>query len=83
MKTYYFSTGVKRYGHTPALPEIAGHIWSPNGVKLIPFDCEGVPDGASFAYACDNPELEDDNASMTVHKIHNSVLVSKYAYFQH
>jgi hypothetical protein len=58
-----------------------GQVWSYNGVKLIPFDCDNVPEGAAFAFACDSPEL-DGHEGHIVRPIHNSTLQSKYAYFK-
>lgn len=56
MKTFYFNTGVRPYIHTPHVTVMPGEIVR-NGVMLIPFQCEDVPEGAVFLFACDNPEL--------------------------
>lgn len=77
MKTFYFNTGVSI---TSGSTLTKGQIWSPNGVKLIPFECEDVPEGATFAFACDNPNLHP-KAGYIVREIHNSTLLSTYAYF--
>ena len=82
MNTFYFNTGVKRYGHVPLVTLSKGQIWSDNGVKLIPFDCEDVPANAEFRFACSNPNLPEATLPCyLVREIHNSSLVSKYAYF--
>lgn len=83
MKTFYFNTGVKGFGHNPPVKLGKGQIWSSNGIKLIPFDCEDVPPKAHFWFACDNPELsESKREGVIVRKIHNSTLCSEYAYFK-
>jgi hypothetical protein len=82
MKTFYFNTGVRIYDHNPPVPLCKGQISSPNGVKIIPFDCDDVPDNATFRFACDNPNLKEASyAHIIVREIHNSTLISKYAYF--
>lgn len=65
MQTFYFNTGVKaeiptNKRHRPdakPVPLCDGQVWR-NGTKQIPFDCENVPEGATFSFACDNPNLE-------------------------
>lgn len=76
MKKYYFNTGVK----ISANSNILGGIDSDNGIIVIPFECENVPEGATFAFACNNPAVEYSK-NMIVREIHNSKLASKYAYF--
>lgn len=76
MKKFYFNTGVKIWNN----PHIKGGIDSGNGTVVIPFECD-VPEGAVFMYACDNPNLHPDNPNIIVAEIHNSGLISKYAYF--
>lgn len=77
-KTFYFSTGVKM---TTSTYLAKGDIWSPNFVRLIPFECENVPDNASFAFACDNPTLPN-HEGFIVAPIVGGNLLSKYAYFK-
>jgi len=85
MKTFYFNTGVRRFRHSSPIPLMNGQIWSADGVKLIPFDCADVPDGATFKYACDNPDLESNDPRVIVREIANPYpvggMMSKYAYF--
>jgi len=51
-----------------------------NGVRLIPFECERVPERSTFLYACDG---EDPLSSDLIRReIHNSNLLSKYAVFR-
>lgn len=79
MKTYYFNTGVKIGWGIPPVVLHDGEILSSNGVKLIPLNCEGVPDNAIFKFAADgNPSFSKD---LHKAKIHNSKLISEYAYF--
>jgi len=81
MKTFYFDTGVKRELHSNLIL-MKGQFWSSNNVKIIPFDCDDVPDNAFFKFACDNPNLPESKLkNWIVREIHNSTLVSKYAYF--
>lgn len=76
LKTFYFDTGVKVNHDTVMMP---GQIVSSNFVKLIPFDCEGVPKGAVFKFACD--ETPPHCEHLLKFEIKNSSLVSKYAFF--
>lgn len=82
MNTFYFNTGVKE-GNNPYLEKTAVKRNSLGGGThyVIPFDCEDVPDNASFVFACDNPNLYPD-AGYIVREIHNSKLISKYAFFK-
>jgi hypothetical protein len=88
IKTFYFNTGVTRYGHRPPVPLVGNQIWSPNGVKLIPFRVRGVPDGATFMFSSDNPHLpESDCDGIIVVPIlpepdDGGGLCSSYAYFR-
>lgn len=77
-RTFHFNTGVRKQdpSHQPA------GIDSGNGVYHIPFDCIDVPPQAVFKYACNNPDLKPGNPLVLVREIHNSQIVSKYAYFQ-
>jgi len=82
---FYFNTGVKQsYSDKPwakestAKPE-KGTVFSPNGVMLIPFECDDVPENATFKFACDYPELATEK--LICREIHNSTLISKYAFF--
>jgi hypothetical protein len=84
MKTFYFNTGVVISRESL----IIGHLMlngeiSRNGTVQIPFDCEDVPENAIFVFACNNPNLpESKNDRVIVREIHNSGLLSKYAYFK-
>ena len=77
MKTFNFNTGVS-YSKYPYLCEgqrISGDA------KVIPFSCEDVPEGATFKFAANQPDLYPQS-NYLVREIHNSTLLSKYAYFQ-
>jgi hypothetical protein len=87
MKTFYFNTGVKpgipsneRHikGAKP-VPLCDGQVWL-NVTKQIPFDCDNVPEGATFQFGCDNPNLYPES-SYIVREMHNTTMLSKYAYF--
>jgi len=77
MKTFYFNTGVK-YASYPYLYE--GQVVR-GGTKQIPFDCDNVPEGATFEFACDNPDLHP-GVGYIVREMHNTTMGSKYAYFK-
>lgn len=80
-KTFYFNTGVRVYAHTPPVHVGKGEIVDGNGVKLIPFDCDDVPDNAIFKFACDHRPEGCGYDNLLMREIHNSVLISKYAFF--
>lgn len=82
MKTFNFNTGVKPFDHNPPadMAFMKGYKDSGNGVYVIPFDCKDVPDGATFAYACDHNIPGDED--LIKREIFNSILISKYAYFR-
>ena len=82
MKTFYFNTGVKIWNN----PHIPGGIDSGNGTVVIPFDCADVPEGAKQLYCCDSPNITlhphiPADCDVIVREIHNSKMISKYAYF--
>jgi len=80
MKTFYFNTGVQPQNAPIKL--MPGHVMR-GGTMQIPFDCENIPDGAIFKFACDNKDLRESKyPNYIVREIHNSALLSKYAYFQ-
>ena len=54
VKTFYFNTGVYIWDN----PHIPGGINSENGVIVIPFDCEDIPDNVEFKFASDYDDLE-------------------------
>jgi cytochrome c-type biogenesis protein CcmE len=74
-KTFYFNTGV-----TIVAPS-KGQIRK-GGTNQIPFECDDVPDGATFMYACDNPSLKQYGQDVIVREMFNTTIVSKYAYFR-
>lgn len=76
MKTFYFNTGV-RADKPNAIDGV-----DRGGVMQIPFDCDHVPQGAEFLYACDHPDLHDDDSNIICREIQNSKMISKYAYFR-
>lgn len=76
MKTYFFNTGVKPW-NSSYLGE--GEIFI-NNEKHIPFICDGVPNGARFRFACNDPNASP-GAGYIVAPIIAGGLCSKYAYF--
>ena len=80
MKTFYFDTGVQPYKHNPPVKLSKGQFMR-GGTMQIPFDCENVPENATFLYACDDPDSSRDK-SLIVREIHNSGLCSKFAVFR-
>lgn len=83
MKKFTFNTGVRPFDHHPParMAFMKGFEDSGNGVYVIPFYCEGVPDGVTFKFACDDPDFYPE-ANYIVREIHDSALLSKYAYFK-
>jgi len=83
LQTFYFDTGVRPYGHSnPPMILSEGQVWK-DGTKQIPFDCEDVPSGALFMFACPKADLpESKYPFVIVREIHNSTLGSKFAYFR-
>lgn len=82
MKIFYFNTGVRTYNF-PDFPydyhKAVGNVISPAGILQIPFECEDVPEGATFEFACDNPDLHHNH--YLVREIISGNMLSKYAYF--
>ena len=72
MREFLFCTGVRAENSN----SIKG-IVSPNGVIMIPFYCENVPENAVFKYASDSKL--DNNLHRA--EIVKGELLSKYAYF--
>lgn len=65
MKTFYFNTGVRvhvmEYADKGRPKYYAPtDVISPNGVRLIPFDCEDVPETATFKFCAPSPDLYPD-----------------------
>jgi hypothetical protein len=77
MRRFTFDTGV----HVSVNSHISGGVVSPNGIVVIPFYCEDVPNNAEFMFASDYPDLDKGN-NIIFREIHNSKLISKYAYFK-
>ena len=82
MRKFHFNTGVKPFEHSPpaGMAFMDGFEDNGNGVYVIPFYCEDVPDNAIFAYASD--EFKEDTDNSICRKIHKSNLLSKYAHFK-
>lgn len=87
MKTFYFNTGVRQgipenerhiKGARP-VPLCDGQVWR-NGTKQIPFDCEDVPENATFLYASPYNNIPSGD-NVIIRKIHNSTMCGEFAYF--
>lgn len=78
-RKFYFDTGVRPWIHTSPVPVMPGNVVR-GGTLQIPFECDDVPDGAIFVFACDHapPGHED----LLMREMHNTRMVSKFAFFQ-
>lgn len=88
--TFQMSTGVRpasfgidKYNnemYKPFRALMEHEVVNSSGVLCKTFECEGVPEGAKFAFASDNPnaKLYDQLGPF---ETFNSGLVSKYVYF--
>jgi hypothetical protein len=81
MRRFHFNTGVRPFDHNPpaGMAFMKGYENSGNGVYVIPFYCENVPENAIFKQ-CDNIFKEDTDESIC-REIHNTPLLGKYAHF--
>lgn len=79
LQRFMFNTGVQVNAHTPPVAVTPGNVVR-DGILQIPFYCEDVPNGAVFMFACDSvpPGCEH----LLVREMHNTNLLSKYAFFQ-
>lgn len=82
LKEYTFNTGVRPFDHNPpaGIAFMKGFRDSGNGVYVIPFHCEEVPDNAKLEYAADNPMPGTEH--YIKREMFNTVLKSKYAFFK-
>lgn len=78
METFYFNTGVNPYLYPPIAK--FGQV-NRGGTVQIPFDCENVPENSTFLFACDDENASADENTIC-REIHNSGLISKYAFFR-
>lgn len=83
---FYFNTGVRPENcFNPPFPyeyhKKIGNVI--RGTLLIPFDCNDVPENATFKFAASNPNIDDaeNNPKVIVREIVGGNLLSKYAYF--
>jgi hypothetical protein len=81
IKEYTFNTGVKPFSHNPpaGMAFMSGFRDSGNGVYVIPFECEEVPEGFKCVMACDSPDIKGDYIIREI--LPGSRMLSKYAYF--
>jgi hypothetical protein len=82
MQTFYFNTGVRPSQiHNSSFPydyhKSKGNIIR-DDVLLLPFIVKDVPEGATFAFGCDDPNRA---GNYIVREVEGGNLLSKYAYF--
>lgn len=75
--TFYFNTGVRAYNSTYMEPN---DIRNEHGERLIPFDCENVPEGCVLVHLCDKP-TQSEKENCIVRETFNTTLSSIYAVF--
>ena len=77
VREFYFNTGVE-----PCMNKVkpTGGV-NRGGVWQIPFRCADVPEGSTFKYACDTPDLEDPEHVIQREILEPNHMLSKYAYF--
>lgn len=83
LQEFHFSTGVLPYSFSFFRPLTNDEYIDNNGVLIIKFYCEDVPEGYNFKFGAvsDNcPEAKSPN--WIVRPIVGGGLLSKYAYFQ-
>jgi hypothetical protein len=83
MKTFYFNTGVRMSTNSFKNPT---DLWAEikgggDLVRVIPFDCQDVPEKAELMYLADTPNLSH-TPKVIVREVFNTTLLSKYAYFK-
>lgn len=83
VRTFEFNTRVRPSSGAKLCP---GQVWrmglSGEPVKVIPFQCEDVPEGAIFAFAAPSADLYPHAGFIVREILPGSALVSKYAYFR-
>ena len=81
IKEYTVNTGVKPFNYNlPAgMAFMEGFRDSGNGVYVIPFTCEEVPENFKFDFATDF--LHEESEELIRREILSGNILSKYAYF--
>ena len=77
IREFQFNTGVKLENNR--MGPLKGRL-APNGVWVIPFECDDVPEGATFEFACDSLPVREGFIRREIKP--GSGLLSKYAYFR-
>lgn len=80
---YTFNTGVRPFDHEPpaGMAFMTGFRDSGNGVYVIPFMCEEVPEGYKLEMACDSADYPMQCDHVVREIAPGSRMMSKYAYF--
>jgi hypothetical protein len=73
---FRLNTGVQWDGG----PVPKGQELAPNGVLVVPFYCENVPEGSKFIFASDHLDA-GNGKGLIVREVLDSYLLSKYAFF--
>lgn len=83
LKEYVFDTGVKPFSFDPpaAMASLPGYRDSGNGVYVVPFTCEEVPEEYKFEFASDFPDIKPNENYIVREIVGKTALLSKYAYF--
>ena len=84
IKEYWANTGVKPFDYDPpaGMAFLDGFINSGNGVYVIPFTCEEVPENYKFEMACDITNYPNTEDYLVREIVSSTRLKSKYAYFK-
>lgn len=84
IKTYHFNTGVKPFEHNPpaGMAFMKGFKNSGNGVYVIPFRCNEVPDGYKAYIATNNKSYPNTENYIRRKVISSKRLKSQYVYFK-
>jgi len=82
MNTFYFNTGVKPSANFAFdYHQKVGNVIR-GGVLQCPFDCD-APSNSVLMFLCDSPNLDEGKVvNVIVREIHNTSLLSLYAYMR-
>ena len=82
IKEYHFNTGVRPFDFNPpaGMAFMEGFKDSGNGVYVIPFECEEVPEGAKHTFSTDT-FFEESPGFIRREIVKSIAMKSKYAYF--
>ena len=83
LKEYTFNTGVRPFNHNPpaGMAFMSGFRDSGNGVYVIPFWCEEVPEGSTLSHCYDIDDKPSSEGLIKREIQPGSRIISKYAFF--